>query len=113
MSRPRFKPTKDQRKLVHSLAAIGLRQEHIASVIGIRSPKTLRKHFGRDIAKGTAEAAATVAAVAYDMAVSGKFPGLTRFWLSTIGGGAAMLSDGIEQEDPGQDQVADFADAED
>jgi hypothetical protein len=112
MSRPSFKPTKDQRKLVRSLAAIGVRQEHIASLIGIRSPKTLRKHFRRDIAKGTAEATATVAAAAYAMAVSGDYPGMTRFWLSTAGGGPTTPS-GVEQEDPRRDEVADFADADD
>src|SRR6266567_4982667 len=113
MSRPSFRPTKDQRKLVRSLAAIGQRQERIASVVGIRSPKTLRKHFRNDIAKGTAEATATVAAAAYAMAASGDYPGMTRFWLSTIGGGPAMPSNGVEQEDPGRDEIADFADADD
>lgn len=112
MSRPRFKPTKDQRKLVQSLAAIGLRQEHISVVIGIRSPKTLRKHFSKDIAKGTAEATATVMATAYSMATSGRFPGLTRFWLSTIGGGPAPVN-GAGQDDRDRDEGTDSEDDDD
>jgi hypothetical protein len=112
MARPRFKPTKDQRKLVQSLAAIGVRQEHISAAIGIRSPKTLRKHFRKDIAKGDAEATATVMATAYSMATSGNFPGMTRFWLSTVGGGPAPVA-GDEEDDRDRDEGRDFDDDED
>src|SRR5579862_7308874 len=112
MSRPSFKPTKDQRKLVRYLAAIGLRHERIASVVEIRSPKTLRKHFRKDIAEGTAEATATITAAAYEMAVSGKYPGMTRFWLSTVGRGPAMLFDPAGQADRGEAAEEDSADAE-
>jgi hypothetical protein len=112
MSRPSFKPTEEQRKLVRFLAARGSRQEHIAALVGIRSPKTLRKHFRKDIANGFAEAATLVTASAYKMAVSGDFPGMTRFWLSTVGRDPAAPFDGVEQEDPGRDDAADFADAE-
>lgn len=89
MGRPSFKPAKDQRKLVRSLAAQGVRQEHIACLVGLRSPKTLRKHFEQDLRKGNSEAIAAIAVVAYQMAVSGEYPGLTRFWVSTVGGGFA------------------------
>jgi hypothetical protein len=81
--------------------------------VGIRSPKTLRKHFGREIAKGTAEATATVTAAAFAMAVSGDFPGVTRFWLNTVGGGPAAPFGGAGSEDPGTDDVTDFTDADD
>ena len=113
MSRPSFRPTKGQRKLVQSLAAIGIRQESIAVAVGIRSPKTLRKHFARDIAKGTAEATTKVMATAYAMAISGKYSGMTRFWLSTVGGGTAMSPEGTEPDDPGRDPAEDFDDARD
>jgi hypothetical protein len=114
MARPRFRPTKDQRKLVQSLAAIGVRQEHISAAIGIRSPKTLRKHFSKDIAKGDAEATATVMATAYSMATSGNFPGVTRFWLSTVGGGPGPgpVNDD-EQDDRDRDEGRDSDDDED
>ena len=112
MSRPRFKPTKDQRKLVQSLAAIGVRQEHISAAIGIRSPKTLRKHFSKDIAKGDAEATAAVMAAAYGMATSGNFPGVTRFWLSTAGGGPGPVNDD-GQDDRDRDEGRESDDDED
>jgi hypothetical protein len=112
MSRPNFKPTKDQRKLVRYLAAIGLRHERIASVVGIRSPKTLRKHFRKDIAEGTAEATATITAAACEMAVSGKYPVMTRFWLSTVGRGPAMLFDPAGQDNRSEVAEEDSADAE-
>jgi hypothetical protein len=72
----------------------------------------LRKHFSRDIATGMAEAAAVVTAKAYQMAVSGDFPAMTRFWLSTVGRDPLAPFDGVEQEDPSRDDAADFADAE-
>ena len=86
MPRPSFRANKDRRKLVKSLAAIGMRHEDIAIAIGIRSPKTLRKHFRKELACGMAEANAAVTRVALEMASSGKIPLMTRFWLSTAGG---------------------------
>ena len=47
MARPQFKPTDDQRRMVKSMAAMGIPHEQIAIKMGIRSPKTLRKHFPR------------------------------------------------------------------
>ena len=81
MPRPSFKPTPEQRKLVKSLAAIGLRQDQICELLHLRSPKTLRKHFPRELSNGLAEATATVARAAYEMAVSGRYPAMLLFWL--------------------------------
>jgi hypothetical protein len=85
MSRPSFKPTAEQRKTVKSLAAVGLRQGQIATMIGIRSEKTLRKHFRKELSSGEAEATASVASAAYRMAQSGKYPVMTEFWLKNVG----------------------------
>ena len=85
MSRPRFKATAEQRKIVKSMAAVGLTHEQIAIAIGIRSPKTLRKHFRKELSNGAAEASASVSAVAFEMAKSGKYPDMTRFWLKNVG----------------------------
>jgi len=85
MSRPSFKATAEQRKTVKSMAAIGLTHEQIAIVIGIRSPKTLRKHFRSELSNGAAQALAGVMAVAFEMARSGKYTELTRFWLKNVG----------------------------
>ena len=81
MPRPSFKPTVEKRKMVKSMAAVGLTHEQMATAIGIRSPKTLRKHFRNPLNAGNAEAIAKVTSVAYEMAQSGKYPSMTRFWL--------------------------------
>jgi hypothetical protein len=81
MARPSFRPNKDLRKLVKGMAALGVPHEKIVIAVGIRSPKTLRKHFRRELATGAAEANATVARVAFEMAVSGTYPEMTDFWL--------------------------------
>ena len=81
MARPRFQPTPEQRKLVKSLAAVGLRQEHICEMLRLRSPKTLRKYFREELFQGFAQAYAAVARTAYDMARSGRYPAMLMFWL--------------------------------
>jgi len=49
MPRPPFTPTPEQRTIVKSMAAMGIPQEDIALKLGLRSPKTLRKHFGGEL----------------------------------------------------------------
>jgi hypothetical protein len=58
MPRPRFKPTQEQRLMVKSMAAYGVQQEDIGKVVGLRSPKTLRKHFREEITRGSIDAIA-------------------------------------------------------
>jgi hypothetical protein len=83
MPRPRFEPTAEQRKTVEVMAAYGIPEEQIASTIGPKgiSPKTLRKHFRRELLLGATKANSKVAETAYQMAISGKSPALTIFWL--------------------------------
>src|SRR5437868_4784689 len=81
MPRPSFKPTVEKQKMVKSMAAVGLTHNQMATAIGIRSAKTLRKHFRNPLNTGNAEAIAKVTSVAYEMAQSGKYPAMTRFWL--------------------------------
>ena len=45
MPRPKLNPTEEQRRKVKILSACGTTHEKIAEAMGIRSPKTLRKHF--------------------------------------------------------------------
>ena len=80
MPRPSFRVKEEDRKLVQSLAALGIRQDQIAETVGVRSPKTLRKHFRRELNAGLAEATLMVSRVAYDMATSGRYPQMTMFW---------------------------------
>jgi len=86
MARPRFSPTEEQRKLVKSLAAMGIPQEQIGQMIGCHSPKTLRKHFRKELDEGTAEANYKVARVLFEMAISGENPAATMFWLKCRAG---------------------------
>ena len=83
MARPQFKPTEDQRRLVKSMAAMGIPHKHISTKIGIRSPKTLRKHFREELDLGSTEANYKVAKTLFDMATSGQCPAATIFWAKT------------------------------
>jgi hypothetical protein len=98
--RPSFRPTKEQRKMVRSLAAIGMRHDQIAIVIGVRSPKTLRKRFRKELALGSTEAFATVIRIAYEMATSGEYPEMTDWWLSTIDTSSDAMNTADEEIEP-------------
>jgi hypothetical protein len=50
-------------------------------MIGIRSAKTLRKHFRAELDRGGLEANSNVAQALYKMATSGKHAAATMFWL--------------------------------
>jgi hypothetical protein len=86
MPRPKLEPTHKQREFVRTLTGYGFSQEMIARRIGIRSPKTLRKHFREELDKGSLDANATVAQTAFQMAISGKHPLMTMFWMKCRGG---------------------------
>ena len=59
MARQKFAPTDAMRKKVRSLAADGVPHEVIAGVIEC-DPKTLRKHFRRELDRGMDEADAEI-----------------------------------------------------
>ena len=86
MSRPQFNPTQEQRAIVKSMAAVGLPHEQIALKIGVRSPKTLRKHFRLELDLGAVEANYAVGKTGFQMATSGEHPAVTIFWLKTRAG---------------------------
>jgi hypothetical protein len=83
MPRPQLKPTDEQRRLVKSMAAMGTPHEGIARKIGVRSPKTLRKHYRTELDLGSTDANYTVAKTLYEMAISGECPPATIFWAKT------------------------------
>jgi len=85
MARPAFTPTEEQRQKVKCMGGWGMKQEHIAKIIGVRSPKTLRKHFRQELDRGEAEAHAKVNQTLYKMAISGNNPGATIFFLKRGG----------------------------
>jgi hypothetical protein len=82
MPRPRLNPTDDQRNEVKSLSGYGLHQADIARMIGIRSPKTLRKHFRNELDRGMLEGTAKVYQTHYRMATGGKNLAATLSWLN-------------------------------
>jgi hypothetical protein len=86
MSRPKFVPTDLHRTTVRSLAAYGIQHEEIAHMIGLRSEKTLRRHFREELTRGAIEATAQVSQTLFQMATSGKWPACTIFWMKTRGG---------------------------
>ena len=86
MARPRLMPTPEQRRTVKSMAAYGTPQQEIACVIDIRSVKTLRRHFRLELDKSATEANAQVAQTLFKMAISGKFPLATIFWMKARAG---------------------------
>ncbi len=86
MPRPQINPTQQQRELVRSLTAFGVRQEDIARKLGIRSPKTLRKYFREELDSGASDANARVAQTAFKLATSGRCPVATIFWLKSRAG---------------------------
>jgi hypothetical protein len=97
--RPSFQPTEEQRQMVKSLSALGHRHEDICALLNLKSPKTLRKHFREELSSGMAQADAVVAQVAYDMALSGRFPAVTFFWFKCN----TKPIERVEQEEPSKD----------
>ena len=94
MARPSFKPTAKQRQEVHALARICLPHDQIAEYVGLRSVKSLKKHFSKELQRGLSEAIAEVSRVCFEMAKSGKYPTVTTFWINTIGSGVLKVTDG-------------------
>ena len=83
MANRSYQISDEQRRLVRSLAGCGVRQAHIASIVGIRSLVTLRKHFREELTLGPLEASANVMRTAFQLATSSRHPAMTIFWLKT------------------------------
>jgi hypothetical protein len=83
MPRLQLKPTEEQRRLVKSMAAVGVPHEDIARKIGIHSPKTLRKHFREELDIGMIDANYKVGKTLFEMATGGEEVAATIFWVKT------------------------------
>ena len=81
MPRLPISPTEEQRRLVKSMAAVGVPHEDIGRKIGIRSPKTLRKHFREELDLGMIDANYNVGKTFYEMATGGQEVAATIFWV--------------------------------
>lgn len=75
-------PTDESRRVVAVLSAQRIPMTVIAKAIGV-SEKTVRKHYEAELADGRAISDAGVISCAYRMAVSGRHPAMTMFWLKT------------------------------
>jgi hypothetical protein len=84
MARELFTPTDEQRGMVKAFAAYGVQQDEIAKYLEI-DPKTLRKHFRRELDTGSIEATSKVAQSLYKAATSGNV-GAAIFWMKARGG---------------------------
>ena len=97
-------PTDESRKLVRTLAAVGIRHEDIASKLEINTD-TLTKHYRKDLDEGRIDANAAIGKTLYEQARNGN-TGAAIFWLKTRAGwketqvtemtgadGAPLLSD--------------------
>jgi len=80
MAQIAFSPTEEQRHLVKVLSSYGIRQTDIGTEVGLRSPKTLRKHFRDELEHGRIGANIKVGKTLYAMATSGKHPSVTIYW---------------------------------
>lgn len=85
--RPPYKPTDKDRAQVKTLAAMGITQEDIATVIGISKP-TLVLHFRQELDVGGIEANAKVAASLFRAATDATKPNVVAaiFWLKVRAG---------------------------
>ena len=86
MARKAFTPSEEQRHLVKVVSSYGVRQEDIATEVGLRSPKTLRKHFRDELDHGRIGANIRVGKTLYEMATSGKHLAATIYWLNRQAG---------------------------
>jgi hypothetical protein len=84
MGRPAHKPDPTSRRQVEAMAAYGVREADIATVIAI-DPKTLRKHYRQELNTGAIKANSKVAESLYRKALGDGSQSVTAaiFWLKT------------------------------
>lgn len=83
VTRPSFKPTDEERKLVEQMCAVGIPQESICLVVrdGI-DDKTLRKHFRRELDTAKIKANAKVGGALFNKIMNGD-TAAGIFWAKT------------------------------
>lgn len=97
----RHEPCEEDRRTVRALSGYGVPQEDIAIHMDIDA-KTLRKHFRRELDRGTIEANAKVAAALFTMATVDKNVAAAIFWMKA---GAGWREKPLPDEEPAKDQV--------
>jgi poly-D-alanine transfer protein DltD len=81
----KYTPTDDDYGKIEEMVTIGLDQHTIAKIMGI-SNATLTKYYKHTLSTAREKRTASVAGVAYKMAMSGESASMTTFWLKTQGG---------------------------
>ena len=83
VTKPTFKPTDGERKLVEQMSAVVIPQSNIAMVIrdGI-DDKTLRKHFRKELDTAATKANAKIGGTLFNKAVNGDTSAAI-FWAKT------------------------------
>lgn len=82
---PGFAPTPYQARQVAVMAALGLEAKDIALVLDIEE-SLVKLYYKRELRVTHNLANAMVAREALKMALSGRYPDMTKFWLKTRGG---------------------------
>lgn len=79
---PGFRPSAAQAREVSVMSALGLDSADIALVLNIEE-KMMKLYYVRELKVSHNLANALVARRALDMALSGRYPDMTKFWLKT------------------------------
>ncbi|NGM24165.1 hypothetical protein G3576_29510 [Roseomonas stagni] len=85
MSGTTYQPTEEQRRTVRAMSGYGIPQTDIATILEIDA-KTLRKHFRRELDRGSIEATTKVAQTLFSMATSGQNTAAAIFWMKARAG---------------------------
>ncbi len=80
-----YEPTEEKRRTVRAMSGFGIPQEDIATLLEL-DPKTLRKHYRRELDRGSIEATAKVAQTLFQMATSGENTAAAIFWMKARAG---------------------------
>ena len=83
--RRKYEPTDKDLRIVESMAGCGMPQASIARALGIDA-KTLRKHFRRELDSSADKADAQVASTLFKLAISGRCPAASMFWMKCRAG---------------------------
>jgi hypothetical protein len=95
---PPMRAFRNHRKTVKALAGYGVKQQHIAALLDLASVTTLRKHFAEELRQGALEAKTQMLGALFKMAVSGRHPAMTMFYLKTRAGSSEKGNRGEEIE---------------
>ncbi len=80
-----FEPTEEQRRTVRAMSGYGVPHDDIATLLEV-APKTLRKHFRRELDRGSIEATAKVGQSLFRMATEGGSVAAAIFWMKARAG---------------------------